>query len=643
MKQIVRLGLWVSVSCVALAIACGGGTNTKPIELDYGADTPIQEVVDAVTEAGEGTRDLEELEPIPHRFEILLLHDTSIPSSAMPGDTFKVRAKVVDYAQGIPAIGMNVHYAITKVQDLDGNTADEFDGSFESEDTQTVSPDGVAVNGFRTNLACGLKYTFELSLPDDDAEPKSLELNVPCAACGCANVKLTYEGALPESALVDINVYVLPEDYTCDLLGAATSVPTDAVLADRTIGNLYGTTSFDCLPAGSYYTLFAQGHRAGSECVVTAGCNEGMFLKPDSCTDQSLKMYLATLNPTGQYDCIDHFDFTNMVKQCAGGDTTLISCATGVTDLGKTVCCVLSEMIKFFTNPGLTLIETIQSLASQWIGSLIVDTVFNLFKDAVAKIVTQWILNSSPPFLQDFFRIGGDMIETITNLEMMSNLRLSKLNNDYSMQGDQYWHGLALYWKFGCDPADPNYDSCGRIPLDLEALNDPLFPTSLLGGKFTSILADFDKLIINQHAIKLNYGKLVLYVLNEVIIAGITGGKAHSLLEVAHLWLNCKTIAAGILGDIASVFGGTQQQIEDICVTGVDFVVGFAVSWIDNLSLDTEMSINGQARMLDPNCDLKVDQITNGMNTGFIQGNASQAAITGDFECVRQGYVVPVP
>ena len=55
-----------------------------------------------------------------------------------------------------------------------------------------------------------------------------------------------------------------------------------------------------------------------------------------------------------------------------------------------------------------------------------------------------------------------------------------------------------------------------------------------------------------------------------------------------------------------------------------------------NLSLDTEMSINGNAQLVDSNCDNLVEKITKGVNTGFIQGNSTQAAITGDFECIHQ-------
>jgi len=635
-QRLMRIGLWITVSCLAFASACGNSSHPGTIDIHYG-DLPVQDVADVVADVTEGTRDVvqEELAPAQHRFEILLLHDTSSPISALAGEVFKVRAKVVDYAQGTPGAGVTIHYAITAVVDADGNPVDQFDGAFESEELQTDT-DGYAGNDFHTVTNCGLKYTLELSLPGLDAEPKTLDLNIPCAPCGCANVQLSFDGSFPPTALVDFDIYVLPEAYTCNMLDNAAPAPVDAIIADRTIGNLYGTTSFDCIPAGSYYTLYGLGHRAGTNCAVTSGCNEGMFLKPDTCADLTLKMYMATLNPTGKYDCTDHFDFTNLVKQCAGGDTTLLSCATGAGDLGKTVCCVLSELIKFFTNPGETLIETIQTLAEQWIGSLIVDTVFNLFKDAVSKIITNWILNSSPSWLKDFFKIGGDMIKTITHLEMLSDLRLSKLNNNFTMQGDQYWHGLVLYWKFGCDPASPDYDQCGRIPLDLDALNDPMFPTTLLGGKFTAHLIDFDGLLIDQHAIKLNYGELVLYVLDDIIISGITGGKAHSLKEVAHLWLDCAGISTGILGQIASVFGGTQADIENICNTAVDFVTGFATNWIDNLSLDTEMSINGSAKLVDSNCDLAIEEITKGVNTGFVQGNSSQAAITGDFACTHQ-------
>lgn len=634
---------WVACGLLA-STGCGGGGGPGRVDVQYPVDLPQPEEVAETTE-DTSVRDLGAEQPfVGRRFEIILLHDTTQAETLMIGATLPIRAKVIDYQKGAPAEGEYLLYQITAIQDFLGNNADDGDASLESEGASSDA-NGLAINLFRAGMIPDRRYTVTVSMPGGDAEPRSLDLLVVGAPVGCLDIKMSYDGALPASSLVDLDIYVLPSSYDCDLLSPERGEPdAGAVLADRTLANLYGTARIEGLPAETRYTVFALGHRRGSPCVVAYSCIEGVYISPQrasTCDDLRLEMYLAVLSPTGRYDCIDHFDFSNLVKQCAGGDTTVIKCATSVGDLGQTVCCVLAEMIKFFQTPGLTIIETIQELAKQWLGSLIVDTFFNLFKDAVARWVTDWLLHNSPAFIQDFFRIGGDMMGAITNLEMMSDLRVSKLGNDYTTQGDQYWHGLALYWKFGCDPRSPDYETCGRIALDLEALNDPLFPTDLLGGKFTALVADFDKWIVNQHAIKLNYGKLVLYVLNEIIIAGITGGRAHSLKEVAYLWIDCNGIGNGIFGDIVSWFGGSRQDVVQLCTTAVDFLFGFVDVFLRNLSLDTELSVSGSALLVDlpnPNgvCDLKADRITKGKYIGYVQGNTSQASVTGDFECERQ-------
>jgi len=238
--------------------------------------------------------------------------------------------------------------------------------------------------------------------------------------------------------------------------------------------------------------------------------------------------------------------------------------------------------------------------------------------------------------VKDFFTIGDDMLGAITNLEMLSDLVVMKLNNDLTLQGTQYWTGVALYWKFGCNPGDPGYDECGRNELNMKDIGDPNFPMDLLEGKFTASVADWNRLIVNQHAVKLNYGKLVLYVINELVVASITGGQAHSLKEAAQLWINCKAISNGILGEIASWFGGTRQQIEDVCVGSVDFLFGFVDVFLGALTLDTELSLSGTGMLIDETCDLKVDRITKGKYLGYVQGNSSQASITGTFEAVKK-------
>lgn len=629
------------LSMALLLAACGGGTGPKTLDVNFYPDLPgpdLQEETGTDAFSGRDTGDEEQVVVPTHRYEIIFLEDTSEPLQLLVGGKVPIRVKVIDYADPTPAIGVDLAYQITAIEDADQNPSDG-DAYFAADQVQTDS-NAVGSNEFNAGETPDRLYTITVSIPDTETEPKTLQVLVSKAPCGCANVSLSYEGGLPASALKAIEVHVFPSDYGCDKLFPEKPLPES--IADRTIANLYGTTSFECLPAGSYYTFFAKAKRGTpgttTMCPVASGCNDSAFLQPDTCKDLKLKLYLATMNPTGQYDSIDHFDFTNLVKQCAGGDTTMVKCVTGSGgDIGKSICCVLAELIKLFETPTVFIVDNLAEVAKQFLPGIIVDTVINIFKNALSKIIDDWILHHSPQFIQDFFKIGNDLLQIITNLEMLSDLMISKLQNDFSVQGTHFWYGIALYWKLGCDPKDPNYASCGRIQLSLKDLQNTQFPIDLLEGKFTASVADFDKLILNQHAIKLNYGKLVLFVLNELIIANLTGGKAHTLKEVVHMWLDCAAISQGVLGEIASWFGGSASDIEGVCNTTIDFLFGYVDVFLNALTLDTEMALQGNGLMIDKDCDLRVDEIINGKYVGYVQGSSvQQASITGDFHAIRK-------
>ncbi len=638
----VRQGL-LAWALVVLASCGGGGTaGHVPLDITYGEEATTGTDAPLDLEAWSPTDQAEN--PFPQATcEIIPLHDTSAPLSVNVGGNLPLHLKVVDYGLGGPAPNVLVLFEVAGVTDLQGNPTQAGPSSgLESEGGYTDAA-GMVHTRFFAGTQGGLIYTVRFTARC--GEPKDVRILVTDLPCGCVNVSLKYEGGLPASSLNTIKVHVLPSDYTCDKLPPEKPVP-QASLGDRTITDLYGTTQFECIPAGNYYTVFGTA-KGPYSCIAASGCDDGVFLQPDKCRDVLLELYLVTLNPTGQYLSEDHFDFTNLVKDCAGGITDPLECVTASgIDLGKQVCCILYQLITFFKTPGTTIINLIKDLAKQWIGSLIVDTFFGLFGDAVAKIITDYLKNNSPQWIQDFFKVGEDTLGVITNLELYSDLLLSKLQNNFTVQGTHYWTGLALYWKFGCNPQDPNYKDCGKLVFTLNELGNIVgggvcpgtqFPMNLLEGKFTASIADFNKLIINQHAVKLNYGKLVLFVLNEILIASITSCQAHSIKDAAKLWLNCNSIGSGIFGEIWSWFGGSEQDLVNLCNGAIDFLLTPVDMFLGALTLDTELSLSGSGTLVDDDCDLLVDRITKGKYSGQVQTSASaQSTFTGTFEAVRK-------
>jgi len=617
-----------------LVLSCGGGGNKGIQDVSY--DGPWVDVTAGPdsTQPGPDVSD----EPRPEDWcEIIPLHDISAPLTVNVGGSITIHVKVIDHMQNAPAPNVAVAYEIVEVTDLLGNPA-QGDAQLEASIAYTDEY-GLIHNTFSAGTVGDLEYKVELTA--DCGEPVTLDIIVTDSPCGCIKVELSYEGELDPSALHDIKVHVLPSDYTCDKLHAEKDVPPS--IGDKTIMDLYGTTQFDCVPSGNYYTVYAKAKGPKFEgqevaCVVSDGCDDGVFVQPDKCRKVKLPLYLVTLNPTGCYDSVDKFDLSKVIEDCAGGDTTLVECATNTGQVGQQICCVINEVETFFTNPGETIVETIVEIAKQFLPTIIVDAVANIFKDAVAKIVTDLIFNNAPDFIKDFFTIGQDMVGIITHPELQSDLCLSKLQTNFSIQGTHYYTGIVLYWKIGCDPSAPDYDTCGKLVFDMEDLQNTQFPINIIEGKFTSTIADFNRLIVDPHAIALNYGKLVLFVLNEVLIAGITGGQAHSVLEAAKLWIDCEALADGVIGEVVGLIPGLDKSdVEDVCNSAIDFLLLPVDLFLGSLTLDSNITLQGSGTMVDETCDLKVDSIINGIWNGQIQTSKSaQSSVTGTWEAYKQ-------
>jgi len=407
-------------------------------------------------------------------------------------------------------------------------------------------------------------------------------------------------------------------------------------LASKPVPQLNSTIQYECLPGDTDYTVYATGVGPNG-CVTVRGCAEGIYAKAEECRDVTLKTFLVTLNPSGSYDCVDHFDFSGLIANCAAGITDPLTCFSGGLDTGTQICCVVYQLITFFHTPATTIYALIQDIAKQFLPTIIVDAVFGLFQDAVVKIVDEYIFNNSPDWVQDFFTVGQDILQGVTNLELLSTLRITKLQNDFSVQGTHFWKGVALYWKLGCDPQAADYATCGRFEFSLDQLQNTQFPMELIEGNFTASVTDFDRLIINQHAINVSYGKLILFVLNEIVIKNITDGQANTMQEAAHLWINCEAIGGGILEEITNWFGGSEQDLINVCNATVDTLMGGLNLILGYLALDTKLSLQGEAALVDENCDLTVDRLAGGHYNGYLETSSSQqASFTAVFEATRQ-------
>ena len=343
-----------------------------------------------------------------------------------------------------------------------------------------------------------------------------------------------------------------------------------------------------------------------------------MFVVANQETPATLDLHLLPLNPTGSYDVDNYFDFTNTLG-----------------DLG-TVGSVIEGIVTLFNDPGSFLVEQIKTLVKQFLGELITDVAFGLFEDELGSVITSWVLNDSPDWVQDFFTVGDDLTQIVDNLHLISELKVSKLHNNYYFQGIQYWKGVVLTWKLGCEPDAP--PECGVKTYSLEELANTQFPQDIIEGSFTGTVVNYNQLFIDQHTIQVSYGKLILFVLNEILLKSLTG--ENTMKDAVLAFIDCPGIADSFSNSVLDAIGLPEEKLASFCESTVGFLVAPLEAYIANLALDSQLRLSGQCTLADLDDDLYVDELQDGTYTGMVEIDAGAGP---PFSGTFSGMKVPLP
>ena len=535
--------------------------------------------------------------------EIILLHDTSLPLPIGIQSEFTVRAKVVDYAAGAPAAEVPVAWEVVGNEGVNGATGD---GSLATKTAYTAA-DGLVENIFRAGHTGEIKYTVKLSA--EGAADTFFQVFVSDSPTGALEVHFAYSGPI---AINTIKVRLMPKGFSCGEFTPTMSF--SSALFEKTVLDVAATPVFDGLAALSHFTVVATA-KSPTGALAAAGCKDGVFVLEGETTPTTLDLNILPLIPTGTYDVENIFDFSN-----------------ALSSLG-TVGEVIGGIKTLFDNPGKFLIDQIKTLVSAYIGELITDLAFGLFENELASIITDWVKNDSPDLLQDFFTIGDDLTQIIDRLHLLSTLKISKLEGN-QFQGTQYWTGIVLTWKFGCDPAAPDYETCGLMTFSMEDLSNTQFPQDVLEGYFTGQIANYDRLSIDKHTIQVSYGKLILFVLNELILKTITG--QNNLKDAVLEFVNCPSIASFFSSSVLDGLGLTEDKLAGFCESTIGLLIVPLENFIGNLALDSQLRLSGACTLLDETEDLYVDKLVDGEYAGQIEmENGAGPSFSGTFEGVK--------
>ncbi len=348
-------------------------------------------------------------------------------------------------------------------------------------------------------------------------------------------------------------------------------------------------------------TAVARGDR---DQVAAAACEDKINISPETVTREELLLNLVELNPVGQYNVTSNWDFLD-----------------AIADSGP-VGFVIVDILNMFDNPGAALYKKIIDLIGLFLNGAIAAGI-EAFLDLTgldkrfADMINDFIEGNST--LREIRDVGRDLRDIIANLEVSSRLTIGKVSSDLSFRGTDNWSGVTLYWRRGCDENSPA--DCGAIYLGAD-IDGEIADLGIVSSNWNGNILSYNQLKINSHPVSLRYGRLIIYILNNVMIPALTNNKAFSLSEAFEYWIGCESLANTITGSDRErcAFGSciTADDISGFCGTATGAIFGIADVAIKGLEFDIGLRLEGEGMLFETDSDGRVDVIESGIYDGTI-------------------------
>jgi hypothetical protein len=434
-----------------------------------------------------------------------------------------------------------------------------------------------------------------------------VEWTVSITPITMANLRVAVVNERPEVMElrnVDVRLY-RGQHFDCSMFMPFANQP--AALQDANLETLSRTALFRNLDARDRYTLTALA-RGERDQIAASGCVESIVLDPDTLNDETIVLELIPLIATGRYDVISYWDMRNVLAESGPVGASIVA------------------LFAYFENPGLALYNAMINQLYNWLSfedALLLELAldFSGLDTSIQNTINNFINNNQ--VLSQIRQIGLDLRDTVAMLKVDSILTISKASPESDLFGEDDWFGLTFYWRRGCDlQVDPD---CGQIRIGVGHDND----LGIAGSEWEGRVVDYDQLEIDDHMMHLNYGRVIMHVLNQVIIPGMTNGNANSLSQAFAYWIGCGNVAQSLAGIIGVFVNIPAAALEQICQATVSIVFASVENMVNNLSYPLDLYVSGTGHLLSDDGDPAVNRIEDGTFSGYIQrtdGSASTPA-----------------
>ncbi len=500
---------------------------------------------------------------------------------------------------GEPVEGLTVEYTI---EDAPAGS----NAALSSRRTVTDA-DGAATVDFYGGATLG-RYTVRVRSP----APRQAVFNVDVVDLPTGSMRITFE----EDGLValgNIEVYLIPDIGWCE--DPYYLAPPMDPIEVFDVEWVHDTLDINPILAGTRLAVVARGRTADGGLLAAGGCVGDLRIRADERLDVQIVLNTMPLNPAGVYQVDNNLDFTDAIPGTLGDVIRALVQFFGDQHHEREIASLIFDQV-----------ERLARDAAGAIGALVVDLVRGWVEDDLNRIINDYIDQDAPDWVRDFFTIGSDLISVVSSTEVISNIRLNKPRRDGTFLGSQNWIGMAFYWRLPCE-GNPDPE-CGRHAFTMDDLAEGSAGIELVFGQFEGRVHSRDQGVIYSHTLDLQYGRLILFVLNNLILPQIAGG-ANNIRDGLLNLANCPAFADGMTGGRDHLrLGGiniiSRDRIEGWCTTIMGVVGDTASAILGRLRIDTRMTLEGEMTFIEETDDLLVDHMVEGRWTGIIRTNEDE-------------------
>ena len=582
-----RIGAWlVALALVALAGAgCGDSEVSTTAALDAREDADIR----------------------PNANDVYFMVPAGTEAvEANVTDTLPLKIFLYNKKTGLAAAAQDIHFEITSA--LEGTTL--------SAKNARTDDQGAAAVDLRSGAQEGV---VKVVADHPSANGVEFTVTVRPLATGSLEVKLEHGApSLMPLDRVEVRVYRNTE-FTCTEFRPLFAQPDPLTMQEA--ATLMDRPRFETLSANTRYTITARARGPQGQ-LAAAACEEDVSLEESGSRTVQLVLQMIPLNPVGRYLMTSNWDFTDALSESGAVGATVV------------------RVLNVFEDPGKALYDEAMGLLKNFIGiaGWAIDQFLNLtgIDDMLKNGINRFVEDNQ--VLRKVRDAGRDLRTVVADLEVESNLTIGKINSSYEFRGSDNWLGVNLYWRWDCPAGAPA--DCGKIQIVADS-GGGLGALGILSSEWSGRVVAYDKLQIDQHPLTLRYGRLIRYVLNDVILPRLTGGMAHSLSQAFAHWIGCGRLATSITGSDGKICAARNcleaSRIEGFCSSAINTIFGFADLLVGNLEFDIGLKLGGEGKLLEETSDGLVDRIVDGTYNGFLTSgeNGQSSPFEATWEAVK--------